>query len=355
MFTNRLKIFSLISVTALLISGCSGGESKETDDTGAVAKNNEVSLIVHDSFTLENFTDLVFQETGLNVNVVTSGGGQELTTTLALTKGDPLADAVFGIDNFFASRLVENDVVVPYLSKNLTARGESFLYDEVGHLTPITLGATCINVDSVWFAERGIEAPKTYADLLKPEYQNLTVLIDPVASSTGASFFVGTVASFGINGAIDYWQELLANGARIESGWSSAYYGQFTGGAEDGTYPIVVSYSSSPAYTVTDDGSASTTAALLDTCSSTVEYAGVLDGAKNPEAAEKLIDFLLSEAFQNLVAEAMYVYPISEKAYIPEPWQEFAPLPENPNDLPAVTVGENREDWLRQIADTLGL
>src|SRR5690606_15672902 len=145
--------------------------------------------------------------------------------------------------------------------------------------------------------------------LVASEYENLTVLLDPTSSSTGASFLIGTIAHFGEEGYLEYWSSLVDNGARIEQSWNDAYYTHFTAGNPDGTYPIVVSYSSSPGYTITEDGTASTTAAPLATCSSQVEYAGVLAGAANPEGARAVIDYLLSPEFQDTIADTMYVYP----------------------------------------------
>src|SRR5699024_3008903 len=182
-------------------------------------------------------------------------------------------------------------------------RAQNFMVDDAGSLTPIDLGATCINIDSEWFANEGVTEPETYEDLLKPEYANLTVLLDPTSSSTGASFMIGTIEHFGEDGYVDYWQGLIDNGARVEQGWYEAYYGQFTAGDPDGTKPIVVSYSSSPGYTVTEDGTQTTTRALLETCSSQVEYAAVLAGGEHESEAQELIDFMLSSDFQDTIAE----------------------------------------------------
>ena len=65
------------------------------------------------------------------------------------------------------------------------------------------------------------------------------------------AFFLATVAEHGDDWP-DYWTDLLANGAKVVDGWEDAYYGDFTAGSENGTRPIVVSYDSSPAFTVTD-------------------------------------------------------------------------------------------------------
>ena len=44
-----------------------------------------------------------------------------------------------------------------------------------------------------------------------------------------------------------------------------------------------------------EGGTEPTTGALLDTCFRQTEYAGVLEGAANPEGAQELLDFLLSD------------------------------------------------------------
>ena len=349
----------LISVTGAVAAGALIVGCQATTPEPEVADDvtpSKVTLIVHDSFVPEeDFEDAASAATGYAVDVITAGDGGELTNQLVLTKGAPLADAFFGVDHIFASRLIQHDVVEPYLSAELPARAADFAVDEVGSLTAIDLGATCINVDTPWFETEGVTVPETYEDLAKPEYENLTVLLDPTSSSTGASFLIGTIAHFGEDGYLDYWSSLIDNGARVEQSWNDAYYTHFTGGNSEGTYPIVVSYSSSPGYTITEDGTASTTAAPLATCSSQVEYAGVLAGAENPEGAQAVIDYMLSEDFQNSIADTMYVYPIDENASVPAEWAEFAPLPDSPNDLTAAEIGAGRDGWLKALSEVIGL
>ena len=68
------------------------------------------------------------------------------------------------------------------------------------------------------------------------------------------------------------------------------------------------------------------TGALLDTCFRQVEYAGVLQGAKNPAGAQQVIDFLLSADFQASVPDSMYVYPVDSGVPLPAAWQQYAPV-----------------------------
>ena len=345
---------ALVAASALALTACATGDP-EADGGSGDAKS--VTLVVHDSFPNEEFAEAASAATGYDVEVISAGDGGELTNKLVLTKGAPIADAFFGVDTIFASRLVENDVVEPHTPEGLPESVGELAIDDAGSLTAVDRGATCINIDTAWFAEHGVAEPATYEDLAKPEYRDLAVLLDPTASSTGASFLVGTVAAFGEDGFAGYWQELLDNGARIEQGWSDAYNGQFTQGGGEGTRPIVVSYSSSPAYTVSEDGSSTTTKALLGTCSNQVEYAGVLAGAANPEGAKAVVDYLVSREFQDTIAESMYMYPADSDAEVPGEWEQFAPLPtaEESHDLPAAEIEAGREDWLRTLSEQIGL
>lgn len=140
----------------------------------------------------------------------------------------------------------------------------------------------------------------------------------------------------------------------MAGGWDEAYYTEFTGGGQGGTSPIVLSYSSSPAWTLTEDGTASTTAALLETCTSQIEYAGVLAGAANPEGARALVDYLLSEEFQATIPDAMYMYPVLDTVTLPAEWAQFAPSPTAPHDIPAAEIDQNRETWLRAWSQATG-
>lgn len=364
---KHIRMFHALAATAVLslaLAGCSGSakdgatsDAAASSDAMSGGTKGEVTLVTHSSFPSDDFAAAASKATGYDVKVVAAGDGGELANQLVLTKGAPIADAFFGVDQVFASRIIENGVAEPYKPAELPTRAADYAVDEAGSLTPVDFGPTCINIDTGWFEKEGLEAPKSYEDLAKPEYKGLTVLLDPTSSTTGASFMIGTVAKFGEDGFTDYWKSLVDNDARIEQGWSDAYYGQFSAGGKDGTYPIVVSYSSSPAYTLSEDGSSSSTAAVLDTCSSQVEYTGVLAGAANSEGAKAVVDYLLSAEFQNTIAETMYMYPINPDAKIPEDWAKFAPLPEagKLHDLPVSKIGEGRDGWFKAVSEAAGL
>jgi thiamine transport system substrate-binding protein len=172
---------------------------------------------------------------------------------------------------------------------------------------------------------------------------------NPNTSSSGLAFLAATVAVFGDPGYKSYWQQLKDNNVKVTAGWEDAYFADFSGSSGKGDYPIVLSYSSSPASEIREDG-LSQTEALLDSCYRQTEFAGVLAKAKNKAGAEEFVKFLLSRSFQAALPESMYVYPILSGVELPASWQQFAPVTAKPVGG-ELDVNANRELWLKAWSD----
>jgi thiamine transport system substrate-binding protein len=307
-------------------------------------------LATHESFHLPKKLVRAFEaETGYTLEVRAAGDAGTLATKLSLTADNPIADAAFGIDNTFASRPLDEGAFAPF-TPTVTPPEQYALADGGDRLVPIDSASVCVNVDTAWFDEKGIEPPRTLEDLADAKYEDLFVTPGASTSSPGMAFFLATVAAFGDSWR-DYWTDLLDNGAKVVDGWEDAYYGDFTAGSKNGTRPIVVSYDSSPAFTVT--GAKSSTAALLDTCFRQVEYAGVLAGADDPDGAEALVDWLLSDEVQSALPESMYVFPVMPDATIPADWARFAPQPAHPYEVAPAEIAAHREQWLTEWTDVV--
>jgi thiamine transport system substrate-binding protein len=343
------KLMGLGALTvALGLSACStvgGPESTGDGDAGGA-----VVVVTHDSFPKTSLAEFE-QDSGLDVTVRQPGDAGALVNQLALSKDAPLGDVVYGIDNTFASRALDEGVLAAYEPPGLPAGAEELMVDDSGRLTPVDYSDVCVNADLQWFADRDLEVPKTLEDLTDPTYENLLVVSDPTTSSPGLAFLLATVAAFGADGWRSYWADLRDNGVKVANGWSDAYYVDFSGSDGDGPRPLVLSYASSPPSEV-ENGKA-TTSALLDTCFRQVEYAGVIEGAENPEGAQQVIDFMLSEQFQQDLPRSMYVYPADPEVALPAQWERFAPLAESPLSLPAEQIDANRSGWLQEWSDTV--
>ena len=337
-------------------SGASSGpdDAGETSAADLPSDPGTVVLVTHDSFNLPEELVAQFEaESGYDLEIQLSGDAGELTNQLVLTAGRPVADAVFGIDTTFASRAVSEEVLAPYTPDDLprSAREHALEEGEAGYLTSVDYGDVCVNVDNVWFANNGVEPPQTLFDLTKPEYKDLFVTPGATTSSPGMAFLVATVGEFGPGEWQGYWEDLMANGAKVTSGWTDAYTVDFTAGGGDGDRPIVLSYASSPPFTIPEGFFQPSTSALLDTCFRQVEYAGVLDGAANPEGAQAVVDWLVSPEVQAAIPDNMFMYPVDADVPLPELWAQWAPLAEDPIVVPPRQIAEERETWLREWAD----
>ena len=271
------------------------------------------------------------------------GDGGALVNQLVLTKDAPLGDLVFGIDNSFASRAVDEGVVAP------TDQPDAF----EGALVPVDYGDVCINVDHAWFTAQGLAEPVTLEDLTKPEYKDLLVVPNAVTSSPGLSFLLATVGAFGEDGWVDYWKALKANGLKVADGWSDAYFTDFSGGGGAGPRPIVLSYASSPPSTVPKGGTEPTTGALLDTCFRQTEYAGVLEGAANPAGRAGAARLPAVRRGPERHPGVDVHVPGRTTATLPSEWTAFAPLATDPFEVSPADISKNREAWLALWSETV--
>jgi thiamine transport system substrate-binding protein len=351
---GRRALMTIAGLTSVALAGCSAIGSSSGDDPSG-SSTGTVTLVTHDSFGLsDGILDDFTEQTGLTVKVVQPGDAGTLVNQLVLTKDAPLGDLVYGIDNSFASRAVDEGVVEPYTSQAPAAKDAArYAVGDSGALTAVDMGDVCINTDHTWFDEHGIPEPATLDDLTKPEYKDLLVVPNAVTSSPGLAFLLATVGAFGEDGWQDYWTRLKANGVQVADGWTEAYDTDFSGGGGHGPRPIVLSYASSPPFTVPEGGTEPTTGALLDTCFRQVEYAGVLAGAENPTGAQQLLDFLLSDEVQDDIPGSMYMYPVSSTATLPDDWAQWAPLAPKPFTVAPDEITKNRETWLADWSATV--
>lgn len=330
----------LLITAALVVAGC--GSTNETVT---------LTVLAHESFTpSEGIFDEFTAKTGIQVEVIAAGDAGAMVTKATLTSGNPEGDLMWGVDNTLLSRALEADVFTSYESPLLESIDPTLL-DGVpaNEVTPVDTGDVCINYDIEWFASRSIDPPSTLQDLADPRLKGLLVVQSPLESSPGFAFLLATIDEFGEEGWRAYWEALRENDVLVTSGWTEAYYTEFSGSSGNGPRPIVVSYGSSPPAEVIFADPPTTvapTAVAVDTCFRQVEYAGVLRGTKHRREAEQLIDFLLGETFQNDLPLTQFVYPVNPQAILPEVFTTHSKRPATPRTMSPETIAENRVTWL---------
>lgn len=342
---KRIVVWQTL-LLALLLAACSAGGGADTD------KQPVVRLMTHDSFDMSAELLADFEaETGIRVEVFKGGDGGEIVNKAVLSREAPLADVLYGIDNTFLSRALENDLFLPYDSPELANIAESLKLDSGNQALPVDFGDICLNYDVAWFAGRGLAPPDELTDLVDPAYSGLTVVQNPATSSPGLGFLLATIGTFGEDGYLDYWRDLVDNDVLVTNDWETAHYSHFTA-ASDGDRPIVASYASSPVaevyYAETPPDEPPTAAVTADgTCFRQIEFAGILRGTQVEKEARQLMDFLLGRRFQEDIPLKMFVYPANETAVLPEVFQNYSRIPDVPVQFDPELIAANREAWIQ--------
>jgi thiamine transport system substrate-binding protein len=333
-----LLIVSLL--TATLLSACSS--------KGPVT----LTVMTHDSFAASESVITAFEQAN-NVKVIflKSGDAGAALNKAILSKDAPLTDVFYGVDNTFLSRALDAGIYEPYASPLLAKIPAEFQLDPQNRALPVDYGDICINYDKAYFAAHNLPIPASLEDLLKPEYKSLLVIENPATSSPGLGFLLATVKHFGPDGYLDYWRSLRTNGVVVVDGWETAYYTNFSASSGHGPQPLVVTYSSSPAAEVIYASSPLTdapTASMLgpDTCFRQIEFVGILKGTRQLDLAQKFVDFMLGQPFQEDIPLQMFMYPVNTDASLPQEFAQYAQTAPQPATLDPTVIAANRDKWI---------
>ncbi|MGA8255991.1 MAG: ABC transporter substrate-binding protein, partial [Nocardioides sp.] len=163
---------ALTAITALALSASACSLVGSDDDGGSTAADTVV-LLTHGDFYLPDETLEVFEaESGFALEVRPSDGVGDLANLVADESGKPSGDVVFGIDNTFASRVLDAGALATYTGELPDGVADYLLPgDDDGALVPVDNGNVCVNVDDAWFAAEGIDPPQSLDDLTDPAYR----------------------------------------------------------------------------------------------------------------------------------------------------------------------------------------
>lgn len=346
------KSLLLVLVFAFALAACAPAAPVESEPV-------TLTVMTHDSFAVSEEVVAAFEaEHNATVEFLASGDTGSALNKAILTKEAPLADLLFGVDNTFLSRALDEEIFEAYDAPALADIPAEFKLDAENRAIPVDFGDVCINYDKAYFADKGLDVPTTLEDLTKPEYAGLLVVENPATSSPGLAFLMATIAHFGEEGYLDFWADLRANDVAVADGWETAYYTNFSASSGQGAQPMVVSYGSSPAAevifaeTALDDAP---TASILgpETCYRQIEFVGILQGTANRALAEDFVDFMLSAQFQEDLPMQMFVYPVLPSAELPAEFVDYAQQPDQPASLDSALIAANRDQWIQDWTDTV--
>ncbi|MFH1107109.1 MAG: thiamine ABC transporter substrate-binding protein [Candidatus Micrarchaeota archaeon] len=312
----RLPAAFAAAIVFLLLSGCvSDGDPR----IGTVER--ELVVYTYDGLTSEwglgpRIFPLFEAECGCRVKTVAPGDVGSMMSRLIAEKASPQADVALGIDNTFRPAAVANDLFAPYEPANAGSVGEA-LVDGDFRFIPFDWGYLAFVYDS----EKISNPPQSLDDLLQPEFRGKFAIEDARTSSPGKVFLYWVAAEKG-SSTRDYLIALKRQVLTVTPGWSEAY-NLFT----SGEVPMVLSYSTSPAYHEINENTTKYRAAVFKRLPRQIEYVSVVKGAPHPELAREFAEFMLSPAAQREIPLGNYMYPASTSTELPEAFAEL-PVPE---------------------------
>ena len=354
-----MKIMLVWSVlVALLLVGCT--DTTEPASDIVPAEPRQLRVMTYSSFDISQETIRDFEEAhGARVQFLDAGDTGQMVSQAILSREDPQADVLYGIDNTFLSRALEAELFLPYEAEGLTRVPDAFKLDPAHRVTPVDYGDVCVNYDRSYFSEHEVPLPTSLEDLTADVYKGLLVVQSPASSSPGLAFMLATVVAMGEEDYLDYWRQLRENDVLVVDSWDTAYYGEFSGSAgSGGIRPMVVSYATSPAaevYYSEAPVEVSPTASVVapGTCFRQIEFVGILQNGQNRDLAEAFVEYVLSDTFQNDIPLHMWVYPVSETAGLPEVFVNHAAAAIQPATMAVEMIEQNRQAWVDAWMDVV--
>ena len=326
---------------------------------GTEEEDSELVIMTHDSFDISKEVISEFEsENNATVVIQKAGDAGQTLVRAILEKGNPSADLLYGIDNTYLGRALDENIFDAYKPELLSKIPEILRLDPTNHVTPIDYGYVTLNYDKDYLSKAGLVPPSTLEELTENSWKGKVVVENPAVSSPGLAFLLATIDYFGEDDDYDYldfWKAMRSNDVLVKDGWSDAYYTDFS--LYGGDRPLVVSYATSPAAEVYFSEikllEPPTGNILIDKGSFLqIEGIGILKGANSKTLAKKFIDFALGVRFQEDFPAKMFVYPVNIDAKVPD-FFKFAEIPTEPADITPEEINAHRDQWIESWTTTM--
>jgi thiamine transport system substrate-binding protein len=183
--------------------------------------------------------------------------------------------------------------------------------------------------------------PHSLDELVNGDPAQKIILEDPRSSTPGLGFLLWMKAVYG-DRAGEAWGRLKGRILTTTPGWSEAY-GLFT----KGEAPMVLSYTTSPAYhMIAEQTSRYQAAAFAEGHYLQVEVAGLIAGSPERALAEKFLAFMVSPGFQDEIPTSNWMFPAAPTSGpLPDAFGKLV-VPAKTHLFPPDEVARNRRAWI---------
>ena len=248
--------------------------------------------------------------TGTRVNMSLKGSGEALAQLIA-EKANPKTDVWFGGTGDPHLQAAEQGLSVEYRSPALAQlhdwaqqQAQQSGYKTVG----IYSGPLGFGYNPELLAKKKLAVPKTWGDLIKPEYKGEIQVANPASSGTAYTMIATLVQLMGEEKAFDYLKALHHN----VSAYSRSGTGPIKAVARGETAVSISFVHDGPGEKM--QGYPVETITPADGTGAEIGSMSIVRGARNLEAAKKFYDWALTPAAQEMAAAAKSFQLPSNKA-----------------------------------------
>jgi len=313
----------------------------------AHAQAPTLTIYTYNSFTSEwgpgpGVTKAFESHCGCTLEWVAVEDGAALLSRLQLEGKNTRADLVLGIDTNLTAEATATGLFAPHgvdlsgLDLPIDWTDETFVPFDYGYFAVI------------YDRTKMPQPPASLDDLVSGDPGQKILLQDPRSSTPGLGFMLWMKAIYG-DRAAEAWTTLKPRILTVSKGWSEAY-ALFT----EGEAPMVLSYTTSPAYHLIAEKSDRYAAApFAEGHYMQVEVAGRIADSPQADLATEFLQFMVSPGFQDVIPTTNWMYPVIEPTGgLPS---EFGQLvqPSKPLLFPPAEVAAHRKQWIDEWLDAM--
>ena len=274
---------------------------------------------------------------------VTAGDGVALLNRLKLEGANGHADVVLGLDTSLTAEARATGLFEPHgITPKALAIPTPWTDDQ---FLPYDFAHFAVVYDS----EKLKAPPKSLAELVDGPADQKIAIEDPRTSTPGLGFLLWMKEVYG-DKAGEAWGKLKGRVLSVAPGWTEAY-GLFT----KGEAPMVLSYTTSPAYhVVAEKVTKYQAASFSEGHYLQIEVAGLVKSSTHKDLAKKFLAFMMTPGFQDAIPTGNWMFPAAAtSAPLPDafgalvkPSKTFLYTPEE--------VAKNRKAWIDEWLAAMG-
>jgi iron(III) transport system substrate-binding protein len=249
---------------------------------------------------MQKFGEMLQKETGTKMESINISTG-EIYARLKVEKARPQADVWHSVRAELLDKAKEEGMIAAYKPANAKFLLPLYAYPNEPAFTGTTMYPLVVGYNTDALKKMGVQPPKTYEDLLNPQWKDKIIMPHPAASGTGYAFLI-TV--------IQLYREKGESGIQSKKGWEyltklNQNMSQYTrsGSAPaklvaTGEFPLCITFYDR-VFQLAAEGYPIAFTAPSPTFAEP-SCTAIVANAPNMEGAKKFMEFILSKSAQEL-------------------------------------------------------